>query len=370
MATAFPPTSPTALPTSAVDNAPWIVQILHENNTDELQHLIAPILDDTPNIRSTLDILQSCVLTLVACIYTALHLDVPKKTKGATTLAFQAEMGHHNALKTALREEYKKQNPGGETETNGDENQEQEQSRYASEGSGSYPSWLDVFAGNRSTDYGPAHFTSGDSYLCPCRVRRDSLLLLVHFGEDEHDEELKGEIAVRIQRQFYCDMQDKLALFPPERDFDSPAPGPPDGFPGRLRWVVPNPGVELQPGDILVSGLAYCPKDGISDALGVEEEPSNGEPRAQGVYLEGLLAFDPDDRKTFRNMPFCEGKRNLDINIKALMWGSWGIGFTQELLFAPFKLFKEFPGLAVLAVALLGIYGGVHSRAGTGCSRP
>ena len=27
-----------------------------------------------------MDILQSCILTLVACIYTALHLDVPKRT--------------------------------------------------------------------------------------------------------------------------------------------------------------------------------------------------------------------------------------------------------------------------------------------------
>lgn len=35
---------------------------------------------DSPNVRGTLDILQSCVLTLVACIYTALHLDVPLKT--------------------------------------------------------------------------------------------------------------------------------------------------------------------------------------------------------------------------------------------------------------------------------------------------
>ncbi|KAM0427918.1 hypothetical protein ACHAPT_007378 [Fusarium lateritium] len=35
---------------------------------------------DSPNVRGTLNILQSCVLTLVACIYTALHLDVPLKT--------------------------------------------------------------------------------------------------------------------------------------------------------------------------------------------------------------------------------------------------------------------------------------------------
>ncbi|KAJ3456263.1 hypothetical protein MRS44_016286 [Fusarium solani] len=33
-----------------------------------------------PNVRGTMDILQSCLLTLVACIYTALHLNVPEKT--------------------------------------------------------------------------------------------------------------------------------------------------------------------------------------------------------------------------------------------------------------------------------------------------
>ncbi|KAM0505794.1 hypothetical protein ACHAP8_002026 [Fusarium lateritium] len=39
-----------------------------------------PAWVDSPNIRGTFDILQSCILTLIACIYTALHLDVPVKT--------------------------------------------------------------------------------------------------------------------------------------------------------------------------------------------------------------------------------------------------------------------------------------------------
>ena len=50
------------------------------NGTDELRRLIAPSFVGTPNVRGTMDILQSCILTLVACIYTALHLDVPGKT--------------------------------------------------------------------------------------------------------------------------------------------------------------------------------------------------------------------------------------------------------------------------------------------------
>ncbi|KAM0427891.1 hypothetical protein ACHAPT_007350 [Fusarium lateritium] len=60
---------------------PWSVSTPYENSPDQLQHLIARKWVDSPNIRGTLDILQSCVLTLVACIYTALHLDVPTKTK-------------------------------------------------------------------------------------------------------------------------------------------------------------------------------------------------------------------------------------------------------------------------------------------------
>ncbi|RSL55587.1 hypothetical protein CEP54_009324 [Fusarium duplospermum] len=68
----------TAVPTN-ID--PWSVSAPYENSTYDLQNVISRKWVDSPNIRGTLDILQSCVLTLVACIYTALHLDVPTKTK-------------------------------------------------------------------------------------------------------------------------------------------------------------------------------------------------------------------------------------------------------------------------------------------------
>lgn len=52
---------------------PWRIEHFDSNTT-------APAWVNSPNIRGTFDILQSCVLTLIACIYTALHLDVPIKT--------------------------------------------------------------------------------------------------------------------------------------------------------------------------------------------------------------------------------------------------------------------------------------------------
>ncbi|GKU20688.1 unnamed protein product [Fusarium langsethiae] len=59
---------------------PFNISIVTSNGTDQLKTLVAPPWVSTPNVRGTSDILQSCVLTLVGCIYTALHLDVPKKT--------------------------------------------------------------------------------------------------------------------------------------------------------------------------------------------------------------------------------------------------------------------------------------------------
>ncbi|KAF5976444.1 hypothetical protein FCOIX_7131 [Fusarium coicis] len=57
----------------ATPDAPWTI-------THSPTDTIAPAWIDSPNIRGTLDILQSSILTLIACIYTALHLDVPVKT--------------------------------------------------------------------------------------------------------------------------------------------------------------------------------------------------------------------------------------------------------------------------------------------------
>ncbi|WXC61412.1 hypothetical protein SNK03_007287 [Fusarium graminearum] len=65
---------------SSVVTQPFNLSVMASNGTEQLKTLVAPSWVSTPNVRGTLDILQSCILTLIACIYTALHLDVPKKT--------------------------------------------------------------------------------------------------------------------------------------------------------------------------------------------------------------------------------------------------------------------------------------------------
>ncbi|KAJ4124265.1 hypothetical protein NW768_009624 [Fusarium equiseti] len=65
---------------SSVITQPFNISVVTNNGTDELRRLVAPSWVNNPGVRGSMDILQSCILTLVACIYTALHLDVPKKT--------------------------------------------------------------------------------------------------------------------------------------------------------------------------------------------------------------------------------------------------------------------------------------------------
>ena len=55
---------------------------LYSSNTTALKHLIAPPWADAPSYRGTSQILWSSILTLVACVYTALHLNIPRP--GAT----------------------------------------------------------------------------------------------------------------------------------------------------------------------------------------------------------------------------------------------------------------------------------------------
>ncbi|KAG5662727.1 hypothetical protein KAF25_005145 [Fusarium avenaceum] len=65
---------------SSVITQPWNMSVVSDNGTNQLRHLVAPAWVSSPNVRGSMDILRSCILTLVACIYTALHLDVPRKT--------------------------------------------------------------------------------------------------------------------------------------------------------------------------------------------------------------------------------------------------------------------------------------------------
>jgi hypothetical protein len=59
-----------------------------QNNLTALHATLAPGWVSAPNMRGTSSILYSCVLTLFACIYTALHLNVPKSGSTAFHLLF------------------------------------------------------------------------------------------------------------------------------------------------------------------------------------------------------------------------------------------------------------------------------------------
>ena len=51
-------------------------------NVTILQTKVAPAWASAPGVRGTSQILWSCTLTLVACVYTALHLNVPPSNEG------------------------------------------------------------------------------------------------------------------------------------------------------------------------------------------------------------------------------------------------------------------------------------------------
>ena len=51
-------------------------------NRTALKTLISPAWVSTSGVRGTSDILWSCILTLTACVYTAIHLNVPPPQEG------------------------------------------------------------------------------------------------------------------------------------------------------------------------------------------------------------------------------------------------------------------------------------------------
>ncbi|RSM00461.1 hypothetical protein CDV31_011785 [Fusarium ambrosium] len=172
---------------------------------------------------------------------------------------------------------------------------------------------------------------------------------------------------------------------------------------GAWRWLPPRPGrwisdkeTQMRPGDILPCGLMYHSEfqdlplplteeflrrwDAILkeypfydreelgrtskfirvNRLGWDFElvdPEEDAPvQGQDLFLARLKEFAPVPDGIFRTMPFSAGKRNLDINLKV---------FTENTgsSFGLLKFFKAFPWLAVLALFLSGIYGGVHLSA-------
>lgn len=63
---------------SACQSGIWAVITENKANKTALESIMAPPWVSAAEFRGTMAILQTCILTLVACIYTALHLNVPK----------------------------------------------------------------------------------------------------------------------------------------------------------------------------------------------------------------------------------------------------------------------------------------------------
>ncbi|KAK3681005.1 hypothetical protein B0T22DRAFT_495010 [Podospora appendiculata] len=56
----------------------------HQNDTAAFSTEIAPPRVPSPSSRGTINILWSCIVTLVACVYTALHLNIPASNERGT----------------------------------------------------------------------------------------------------------------------------------------------------------------------------------------------------------------------------------------------------------------------------------------------
>jgi len=61
------------------------------NDTHSLRTVIAPSWVNSPRMRGTSNILWSCTVTLIACVYTALHLNVPSARGPWATLVKKAQ---------------------------------------------------------------------------------------------------------------------------------------------------------------------------------------------------------------------------------------------------------------------------------------
>ena len=57
----------------------YVVAQANQHNITALRSIAAPPWVSSLQMRGTSDILWSCILTIGACVYTALHLNVPRK---------------------------------------------------------------------------------------------------------------------------------------------------------------------------------------------------------------------------------------------------------------------------------------------------
>ncbi|KAM0325633.1 hypothetical protein ACHAPQ_007944 [Fusarium lateritium] len=447
-------TSSTATDMSAL-NAPWTV-LVHYNKTEDLKKLIAPAWVGTADIRSTIDILQSCLLTLFACIYTALHLDVPNKTAWHRVLlsklrwvmitlfapevsVYMATDQLHQAwkLKSDLRAICKRD--GNQGHKGIDFNIDLRYCFFIVMG-GIHVD-VDHILSIPDLDKGAL---DPESKPRPFSVRLNPNTI-VHLAERGHwipisdrkiDDKSKADVLQKalvviqvswmvmqcIARkaydlplslleihtmvhvvcalllymcwfkkplnvqdpEFYTYLAGQLALFPERKSSQQP---PPDS----MRWVEPTAGSKLVCGDVLPSGLGLPlsgPYHGTSIILTDQflarweailsgysfenrvEVSQSTEPLpwrtctsgTQPLYLARLKEFESADSSFYRNMPFGEGKRNMDIRLHRPHDSFWDMMYDlkDEMIET---LILGWSWLPPIAVALSASYGGVHLSA-------
>ncbi|KAF5025570.1 hypothetical protein F66182_2378 [Fusarium sp. NRRL 66182] len=332
---------------STIVTKPWNISALSNNNADQLQTLFAPAWVGSPDVRGTMDILQSCILTLVACIYTALHLDVPRKTtwqhllwvktKWVIVTLLAPEISVYMAavqlrqalnLRSALRKIQKEKQSSNWT-SDADFEIDLKYAFFIVMGAVrfdvhdilSIPDLDDsahkLFRNSggcqRSIRLGPAFIiwlaerghwieirksdiddkSKADTVQktlvviqvlwmvvqCIARGVSDLPLSLLEIHTMVHvvcavllyacwfekpldiqeaiiynPDKFKGELAIMLQKQYYCNLSYKIALFPPKLQDDEDPPTHVDGQP--MRWIAPEAEVNMKIGELLPSGLA------------------------------------------------------------------------------------------------------------------
>ncbi|KAH6950699.1 hypothetical protein DER45DRAFT_599269 [Fusarium avenaceum] len=380
-------------------NDPWTV-LVHYNNTEDLAKLVAPSWVGTANIRSTLSILQSCVVVLFACICTALHLDVPTKTAWHAVLLsklgwvlitlFAPEISVYMAIDQLYQARYLRSDLCAIREDDGPGRMDFDidlKYCFLIVMGGVYVD-VDDMLSIADLDQGVFDYKHK---LRPFSVRLNPKAI-VHLAEKGHwipisGRKIKGTSKADVLQkilvvgQFYAQSSNRLALFPSK---ESSEQAPSDS----MRWDESIAGSELMSGDVLPSGLrlvwsnGHCnPSVTLEDQffnrleailnvypfenrveLAQSTEPLPWLPftsTTQPLYLSHLKEFSPSGTHFFRDMPFGEGKRNIDINFG-------GPHSLSENFVAVFEIvmirtfWLRFPKLLVLAMALPFVYGGVH----------
>ncbi|KAF4497904.1 hypothetical protein FAGAP_5916 [Fusarium agapanthi] len=396
----------------ATSDAPWTTT---HSSTDA----IAPAWIDSPNIRGTLHILHSCILTLIACIYTALHLDVPVKTawhyiflyklKWVAITLFAPEIALYMAkdqlqqawnLRSKLRS-LQKTTPSDPDHVCLDPYHKSKADYLQKILVAMQVIWMAMQCIARKIKNLPLSLLEVHTmvhvvcaiFLYLCWFRNP---LNVLDPEIIDPGAFKGEISLLVQRQFYPNMSTRLALFPLQQHPDQPPPSR-RGSLMQPDWVTPKPfrtnfddvsRVEemqllletpesssrnwieqfLRRWDAILSTFPFHNRESLVKTASfvkvnriawdfemISPADDTGPQAGQDLFLARLPEFKPVLDPAYGTMPFSEGKRNLDINFSV---------FTEsEGVFGLLGFFQQFPWLAGLALLLSGIYGGVHLSA-------